>query len=286
VNNVKAIQKALIQKYQEAHERKLAPGLMSGFYDLDRLAGGMMAQEMIVVGGVPSAGKTTLAMNIGLAVAQSGVTVSVCSLETSAEKLIHRFHCMAGRVDGGPFLRGEPTEGDFPKITAGINRVNAIADRLLIHDESMSDTQLAAVCRRDYQRGARLFIVDYLQLIQSKGDGEFERVTKASKCIKSIAKELNCPVIVVSALSRQEKGKPRKPSLNDLKQSGQIEYDADKVYLLHCETNEDIRAVECDVAKNKDGAKGTVSLTLFACQFRFESTSPVSAEDVPHPYKD
>lgn len=281
-NNIKAIQKVLTAKYQLAHEKGAPPGLMSGFPDLDRVAGGMQGQEMIVIAGIQSSGKTSLAMNIVLNVAESGTKVSFNSLETSAEKLVHRYNCICGRVEGGRFLRGEPSERDFTKMTAGIGRMMKLDHMFIINDDPADDGQLRARCRQDYAAGARLFVVDYLQLIAVDSDSETERVTKASMCIKGIAKELNCPVIVMAALSRADKkAKPRRPILADLKQSSQIEYDADKVYLLHTDPTSNLRTVNCNVAKNKDGETGDVELTMFAAEFRFESASKIDDADVP-----
>lgn len=287
-NDIRTIQKTLINKYQAAHERQAPAGIMTGFRDLDRKAGGMMGQEMIVIGATPSAGKTTLLQNIFYNIALAGIITSFSSLETSAEKLVHRYNCMAGKVDGGPFLRGEPTEKDIEKMTIGQRLILAQNDRLIIHDHGMTTGQWAAQCRKDYQRGARVFGLDMLQLLESDAETEQQKVINASKCVKAVAKELDSPVICISSLSRagEEKGKkdkkPRKPVCSDLKHSSQIESDADKIYLLWCgDLTAAIRTVECNIAKNKDGELGLVEFTMFAGQFRMTDSSPVDDSDVP-----
>lgn len=284
-NDIRSIQKSLLAKYQVALERQAPTGLMTGFYDLDRKVGGMMGQEMIVIGATPSGGKTTLAQNIAFNIAEAGTVVSISSLETSAEKLVHRWNCMAGKVDGSPFLNGNPTEEDIAKMSMGQTRIMALKDRLLINDHGMTEGQWAAQCRKDHQAGARLFVLDMIQLLDAKGKDEFERVTNASKCIKRVAKELDCPVIAISSITRISKPQGKKssePTMHDLKQSGQIESDADKIYLLSSEDGlSAVRTVKLNVAKNKDGATGPIYLTLLASQFRFESQSQVDDADVP-----
>ena len=277
--DIQAVQRELIESYEAVMKGLKPAGIVTQFHDWNRKLGGMLGQEMIVIGGTPSSGKTTLAMNIGYNCAMSGIKVSLISMETSARKLVHRLHCMAANVDGGGFLRGGAGEREFQQMVVGVSAVGKVRQNLLIHDTTLTDGQLAAICRQDYQQGARLFVVDMLQNIQARGDKEFEMVTAASRCIKNIAKELDVPVIVTSALNRLDSdktGKVRRPTMHDLRQSGQIESDADKIVLLHCpaeEREKDIRAVTADVAKNKDGPLGTIALTLFASQFRFESAS-------------
>lgn len=281
--DVRALQQELQSDYEAALRRRAPMGILTGYTDLDRKCGGLMGQELVIVSGVPSSGKTTLCLNIAGRVAASGIKVSFISMETSAKKIVHRLQSMLGQVEGGRFMRGVPSESDFEKMTVGFSGVRRIADNLLIHDSgALTESQLLSTARQDYQAGTRLFVLDYLQLLRSKGDSETERVSNASKTAKGLAAELDVPVIVVSSLRRQELGKPRKPTMSDLRQSGQIEYDADKILLLHCEDIEPpVRSVECNVAKNKDGALGVVEFTFFAGQFRIESTSQSGDEDIP-----
>ena len=242
-----------------------------------------MGQELIIIAGNPSTGKTTLALNIAYRVARDGHKVSLISMETSAKKLVHRLHSLAGQVEGGKFLRGQVEDSDFAEMSQGVISVREIADNLLIHDcGAMTEGKLLSICRKDYQEGSRLFIVDYLQLLQARGESETEKTTNASKCLKGLAAELNCPVIAIASLHRQEVGKVRRPLMSDLRQSGQIEYDAEKIMLLYCEdVTLPIREVECNIAKNKDGPLDTVKLTMFSGQFRMENASAVSDDDVP-----
>lgn len=291
--DISTLQKRLVEIYEQA-ESGLTAGLTSDFVDFNRKLGGFMGQEMIVIGGTPSAGKTTLAINLAWQIACKGTVVSIKSLETSGTKLLHRLHCMAGRVDSAGFLHGSASQEDMEKMVVAMKTVADQRERIILSDDAMTDAQLVASCRQDYQKGARFFVVDMLQNIQTKADGETAKVSLASTCIKNLAKELNVPIVVTSALSRMEtdkQGKVRRPTMHDLRQSGQIESDADKIVLLHCPEREgDVREVTAIAAKNKDGPLGDISFTFFASQFRFETAAAISDSDVPaeqsHRYND
>jgi replicative DNA helicase len=281
---------SLLVDYENAANNSAPVGIQTGFIDLDRLGGGMMEQELIILAGLRSTGKTTLALNIAYNVAMAGIGVGIISLETSGKKLIHRLACYSGEISGSDLMRGRNLDTNAPKVTAAFGRIISFQERLLICERAdMSTTELGALCRRMHQRGARLFIIDYLQLLNTQGKSEYERITAASKFGKRLAKSLNAPVILLSALNREsEKGnKPRKPRLSDLRASGQIEYDADKAWLLYDPefkeefNNEESRHVALDFAKNKDGPTGTVNLTFFPKQFRMASAASVSDDYVP-----
>ena len=283
--NIPEEQQTLIDDYEAAHRGQRVPGVMTHFENLDAIAGGMKPAELIVIGGNPSSGKTTLALCIVARAAATGTTVSFFSGETGARNLVHRLHCMEARVDGGVFMNGQPSERDLQRMAVGAGKVAHYRDRLLIDDGSLG-RDLIAKARRHWQRGARLFVVDYLQLIDAPGATEFERVTNASKLGKRMAKELDSPVIFVSSLKRPEKGSSAKPKVADLRQSGQIEYDADKVLLLHVADDERdaaIRTVECHVAKHKDGPTGVCLMTMFASEFRMEPGTRGGPVEAPVP---
>lgn len=268
--------------YDAAHTQHRMPGILTGFTDLDHICGGMMPQEMIVLAGMPSAGKTTLALNIAYNVAAAGSSVGFISLETSGKKLVHRLACYVGEVEGGKLLRGQAEAEDVSRISTAFGNLVGVSSRLMLSEAGQPNVrEVEATARRMVQRGAQLIVVDYLQLLYSPGaKSEYDQTTQASKAIKGIARSLNVPVIVVSAFNREPvKGqKPRPPKLSDLRMSGQIEYDADKGLLLYdpefrteFNPHEATRKVACRVAKQKDGPLGTIELTFFPRQFRMES---------------
>jgi replicative DNA helicase len=281
--DIAAVQQELVNEYELAANGGKAMGLLTGYPDLDAMAGGMMPQEMIAIAGLRSSGKTSLAMNIAKRVAESGVVVGIQSLETSGKKLIHRMLAGIGRYDASLLLRGIKTAGLADQTMAAFRQIKTFRDRLII-DESGSITpeQLGAKSRRMIKLGAKLLIVDYLQLLIVPGKSEYERVTAASRCVKKLAKSLNVPVIVVASLNRESDRDSRKPKMSDLRASGQIEYDLDKAILLHSEDTAPIRKVTADVAKNKDGGVGEVGFTFYAPQFRFESIAKIDEKDVPY----
>src|SRR4029079_8184902 len=213
-------------------------GIETGFTDLDKMTTGLHPGEMIVIAARPSGGKTSLAMNIAEHVAiDQKLPVGVFSLEMTAESLVLRMLCSRSRVNLRSVREGFLAERDFPKMT---NSAGKLASAPLFIDDSsgLSILQLRAKARRMHQQfGIKLFVIDYLQLLHStskRADNRQQEISDISSGIKSLAKELNVPVIVLSQLNREvEREKGRPPRLSDLRESGAIEQDADLVGLLY-----------------------------------------------------
>ena len=189
-------------------------------------------------------GKTSLAMNIAEYVAiEQKLPVGVFSLEMTSESLVMRMLCSQARVNLRNVREGFLVERDFPKLTAAAGRLAGAP--LFIDDTSgISILQLRAKARRMWQQyGIKLFVIDYLQLLHStarRAENRQQEIADISNGIKSLAKELNVPVIVLSQLNRElEKDKDRKPRLSDLRESGAIEQDADVVCLLYKPSREE-----------------------------------------------
>lgn len=277
---------SIITDYEDAIATKKIPGLKTGFIDLDAIVGGLHPQQLILIAGSPSAGKTSLALNIAVRIIQrESITVGMLSLETSARKILHRLNCCIARVDGAPFLNGKPLERHLTKLMSSMNRIMTVGKRLKLYDESgLSAPQAASIMRMMYSQGARLFIVDYLQLLSSgeKHSKRVEEMTAVSKMLKGICKELNCPVIAISSINREAQRNNRKPQLSDLRETGQLEFDADIVLLLHAlDDRNDARSIDINVAKNKDGATGHCTLILVPSEFAFDDISHVNQTDLP-----
>jgi replicative DNA helicase len=272
-------------------------GLETGFADFDKMTDGLHAGEMVIIAARPSMGKTSLAMGIAEHVAVDlGQHVGVFSLEMTGESLILRMMCSLGRVNLRNIRDGFMSEADFPKLTQAASRINGAP--LHIDDTAgLSILQLRARARRMHQRhGIKLFVIDYLQLLNSSSRKAQENrqieIAEISSGIKALAKELGVPVIVLSQLNREiEKEKNRKPRLSDLRESGSIEQDADLVGLLYkpgTETEEGEAPAEADgvpvnllIAKQRNGPTGDVNLTFLKPYTRFESAAKFSDEDVP-----
>jgi replicative DNA helicase len=296
---VKDLVKKAIVTIEEYHKRQGAlTGLATGFSDLDKMTSGLHAGEMIVVAARPSMGKTSLAMNIAEHVAlEVRLPVGVFSLEMSADSLVLRMLCSRSRVNMRNVRDGFLAERDFPKLTGAAGK---LANAPLFIDDSsgLSILQLRAKARRMHQQyGIKLFVIDYLQLLHSTArkatENRQQEIADISNGIKSLAKELKVPVIVLSQLNRElEKDKNRKPRLSDLRESGAIEQDADLVGLLYRPSSgdDDENAAPADdeavpvnllIAKQRNGPTGDVHLTFLKSFTRFESAAKVSDEDVP-----
>ena len=274
-------------------------GVGTGFPDLDRMTDGLHGGEMIVVAARPSMGKTSLAMNIvEHVVLQQKLPVGVFSLEMTSESLVLRVLCSHAKVNLRSIREGFMSEHDFPKLTGAAGK---LSNAPLFIDDSpgLSILQLRARARRLWQQhGVKLFVIDYLQLLHSTArrsqDNRQQEIADISSGIKSLAKELGVPVIVLSQLNRElERDKSRKPRLSDLRESGAIEQDADVVGLLYkpsagddddgvaVEEQQDGVPVNLLIAKQRNGPTGDVNLTFLKSYTRFESAAKVSDEDIP-----
>jgi replicative DNA helicase len=300
--SVKDLVNKAISTIEEYHQREgTLTGLSSGYPDLDKMTTGFHGGEMIVVAARPSMGKTSLAMNIAEHVAlEEKVSVGVFSLEMTADSLMLRMLCSKARVNMRNIREGFLAERDFPKLTGAAGR---LAKSSLYIDDTpgLSILQLRARARRMFQQyGIKLFVIDYLQLLNStsrRAENRQQEIADISNGIKTIAKELDVPIIVLSQLNRElEKDKNRKPRLSDLRESGSIEQDADLVALLYKASNDDDENVEAApqqetkeqegepinllIAKQRNGPTGDVNLTFLKAFTRFESRSKISPEDM------
>jgi replicative DNA helicase len=271
-------------------------GLTTGFTDLDKMTDGLHAKEMIVIAARPSMGKTSLAMNIAEHVAvELGLPVGVFSLEMGSDSLVLRMMCSLAKVNLRSIREGFMNETDFPKLLHAAGRLSLA--KLFIDDTpGLSIMQLRARARRMHQQhGIKLFVIDYLQLLNSTAarakESRQQEIADISSGIKALAKELDVPIIVLAQLNREiEKEKNRKPRMSDLRESGSIEQDADLIGLLHKpDTDDDDAApVESDgiavnlvIAKQRNGPTGDVNLTFLKPYTRFENGSKVKDADVP-----
>jgi replicative DNA helicase len=297
---IKDLVKSAITQIEDFHQRQgLLTGVATGFTDLDKMTSGLHAGEMIVIAARPSMGKTSLAMNVAEHVAiEQKLPVGVFSLEMTSESLVLRMLCSRSRVNLRNVRDGFLAERDFPKLTGAAGKLASAP--LFIDDSSgLSILQLRAKARRmAQQHGIKLFVIDYLQLLHStarRAENRQQEIADISNGIKSLAKELEVPIIVLSQLNRElEKDKNRKPRLSDLRESGAIEQDADVVGLLYKPSSgddddssastgeeQDAVAVNLLIAKQRNGPTGDVNLTFLKSFTRFESAAKVSDDDVP-----
>lgn len=214
-------------------------GLTTGLVDLDNLTNGFSPTQLIIVAARPAVGKTAFALNIACAAAKSTKkNIAVFSLEMPAEQLIMRMISSLGQVDNKKLQTGKLENEDWRRINEAISQL--AETNVFFHDAGgVTASEIKAKCRRlsTQGEGLGLVIIDYLQLIDSSSKYSGSRqqeVSEISRSLKTMALELEVPVIALSQLSRSvEKREDKKPVLSDLRESGSIEQDADIVAALH-----------------------------------------------------
>lgn len=244
-------------------------GLKTGYNNLDNIIGGLRKSEYILLGARPSIGKTALAINIAENLLTQGKTVAFFSYEMSKVQLVERLLKSASMVETG--YKRNMSADEWRKLQ---NAANFFINRNLFIDDnpnkSVSDMQ--SMCRKlKRQKGLDLVIIDYLQKVKSNVRGsKREQLEQVSNDIKNMAKMLNVPVLVVSSLSRANETRDIKvPVMSDLRETGQLEFDADVIMFLHRQyyydrTNENIkRDADIVVAKNRNGKVGRTKLKWF-----------------------
>ncbi|MFN0063897.1 MAG: replicative DNA helicase [Myxococcaceae bacterium] len=258
-------------------------GLPTGYIDLDLQLTGLHPGELIIVAARPGVGKTALALNIAQHVAvKENKAVGIFSLEMPADQLLMRLLASSARVDMKKLRGGRLTPTDEQKFQ---EVAGALFNAPLYIDDtgSLSPFDLRAKARRLRQKDTSLglLVVDYLQLMNLKGKVESRQVevSEISRSLKSLAKELDLPIIALSQLNRKvEERKGGKPMLSDLRESGAIEQDADVVMFIHRDDSEEGEApprgatpVELIVAKQRNGPIGSIDLVFLSEYTRFES---------------
>jgi len=254
-------------------EQTALTGTPSGFKDLDEITGGFQPGNLIILAARPSMGKSALVTNIAEnAALEHGKPVALFSLEMSEAELAQRFVASQARIRGEELRKGRVSESRWPKILEACQR---LSDAPLYVDDSsdIGILELRAKARRLHQQsesGLGLIVLDYLQLMRadSRVENRVEAVGQMSRGLKILARELEVPVIALSQLSRAvEQRHEKKPILSDLRESGNIEQDADLVMFIYRDEyydRESEREGEADIiiAKHRNGALGDVTLTF------------------------
>lgn len=255
-------------------------GVPTGFVDLDNLLTGLHGGELVIVGARPSMGKSSFGMNVvDYAATMAGKTAAVFSLEMPKDQLAMRLLCGDARVDMQAVRHGALHDEDWVRLSAALGPLAAA--NIYIDDTSgITPSQLRSRCRRlKMERGLDLIVVDYLQLMaaDTRAENRQHEVSEISRGLKSIAKELNVPLVALAQLSRAgAQRSDKRPILSDLRDSGAIEQDADVILFLHREeyydpNTEDKNVAEVIVAKQRNGPLGTVKLAWLGQYTRFAS---------------
>lgn len=256
------------------------PGIPTGFHDLDSLTQGLQRTDLIILAARPAMGKTAVALNLARNVAKTGLPVIIFSLEMSEEQLMSRLIAIETGIETSRQRNGELRREEWGLLAHGVSELSKIP--IAINDRSSTGVaEMRAQCRQLAAKMGQppgLIIVDYLQLMEGRGtDNRVQEVSRITRSLKGMAKELDTPVMALSQLSRAvEQRTNKRPMLSDLRESGSIEQDADLVAMLYRDEyynpeTPDRGITEVIIAKSRHGSVGTVRL-LFESQFtRFRS---------------
>ena len=286
--------KETFRRIEASAHREGLTGITTGFVDLDQLLCGMNAGDLIVLAARPSMGKTALALNMIEHAAMSQPdwlqrkpVVLHFTLEMGRQSIVSRMLCSIARVEAHRIRSGRIPSDDLHLLTAACDQLSRAS--IFIDDTSaLSMMTLRSRARRQKARtGLDLIMVDYLQLLSfPKSESRQQEISDISRSLKSLARELEVPVVALAQLSRQvELRDDKRPQLSDLRESGSIEQDADVVLLLYrpeyypaLRDEENKGLAEVIIAKQRNGPTGIVRLQFFESTMRFENRAPSATE--------
>jgi replicative DNA helicase len=274
----------------EGEARGPIPYVLSGFAGLDEFLGGFQRSDLLIVGGRPSMGKTSLALSLARnAAVEQGACVALFSLEMAREPLVLRLLASEAEVDSRQVRLGHHTEQQEQRIMDAIGRLSE-APIYIDDTPQLRVVEMRSKTRRlFYERGVDLIIVDYLQLMMGdrRSDNRVQEVSDISRALKGLAREINAPVLAVSQLSRAPEGRAsHEPQLSDLRESGSIEQDADVVIFVYRDeyyyTSKDDwerehpgesypPPADIIIAKHRNGPTGVVKLLFKPRMAKFEN---------------
>lgn len=268
-------------------------GVPSGLLDLDEITSGFQNGELIIIAGRPGMGKTSLILTIARnASVDYMIPIGIFSLEMSNSQLAMRLLCAEARVDSHLVRTGKLPKQQWKNLSMSVG-VLAEAPIFLDDTPAIGITELRAKARRlKAKNEIKLLIVDYLQLMQgpSSSESRQQEISLITRSVKSLAKEINTPVIVVSQLSRApEMRSDKRPQLSDLRESGAIEQDADLVIFLfrkwmYTRDEEDRRKADIIVAKQRNGPTGTKQAVFIDRYAKFESATLYDETETEVPF--
>ncbi len=263
------------------HSGDTITGLATGLSDLDEMTSGLQPSDLVIVAGRPSMGKTTLVMNMAEnAAIKENRPVLVFSMEMPSDSLAMRMMSSLGRIDQHRIRTGKLDDDDWPRVTSAVHMLSEAP--LFIDDTpALSPAEMRARARRLAKEHGQLglIVVDYLQLMKVPGfkaDSRTAEISEISRSLKSLAKELEVPVVALSQLNRSlEQRQDKRPVMSDLRESGAIEQDADLICFIYRdevyhEDSPDKGIAEIIVAKQRNGPIGRVRVAFLGKYTRFE----------------
>jgi len=259
-------------------------GVATGYTDLDNLTSGLQSGDLVVLAGRPSMGKTALALNIAENVAiDQNLPVAIFSMEMSSEQLTTRLLGSVGKVNATKLRSGQDLDpDDWDRLSEALGRLN---DAPIFIDQggALNSYELRARARRLQRQEGQLglIVIDYIQLMSAAGGRQSENrateVSEISRSLKSLAKELNVPIVALSQLNRALESRPdKRPMMSDLRESGAIEQDADVILFIYRddqynEDSPDKGLAEILISKQRNGPTGKIKLTFLGEYTRFEN---------------
>lgn len=276
-----------------AKNKRTITGLETGFPDFDKITTGLHGGEMIILAARPGMGKTALALNMAsFAAMHTKKAVAIFNLEMSAEMLVNRMIASVGQIDSYKLQTGNMLEKDWQRYNEALLQLSET--NIFIEDNvSVTAQDIRAKCRRlaNSETGLGLVVIDYLQLINSgsrRVESRQVEVSEISRALKTMAVELDVPVIALAQLSRSaEKRESNQPMLSDLRESGSLEQDADMVLFINRKDyyekakdfNNKIVPAELIIAKHRKGGLGTVNLLFELNMLSFKSVLKVNGDE-------
>ena len=276
-----------------AKNKRTITGLETGFPDFDKITTGLHGGEMIILAARPGMGKTALALNMAsFAAMHTKKAVAVFNLEMSAEMLVNRMIASVGQIDSYKLQTGNMLERDWQRYNEALSQLSET--NIYIEDNvSVTAQDIRAKCRRlaNSETGLGLVVIDYLQLINSgsrRVESRQVEVSEISRALKTMAVELDVPVIALAQLSRSaEKRESNQPMLSDLRESGSLEQDADMVLFINRKDyyekakdfNNKIVPAELIIAKHRKGGLGTVNLLFELNMLSFKSVLKANGDE-------
>lgn len=290
----------VLQTIHELHEREHlddVTGVSTGFIALDKITSGLQKGDLVIVAGRPSMGKTSFAMNIAEHIAiEEGLPVAVFSMEMGAEQLGMRVLGSVGRINQNHLRTGKLTDEDWEHLTVAIEKTR---DTQLFIDETpgLSALELRSRARRLHRTcgGLGMIMVDYIQLMSAPSNNENRQaqISEISRGLKSLARELECPVVALSQLSRAVENRPdKRPLMSDIRESGAIEQDADIIMFVYREEyylqkdgdssnqaklEEAKGKADIIIGKHRNGATGVIKLAFHGEFTRFDNLAYTEA---------
>ena len=260
---------------ESKHETQAQPGILTDFYDFDAMTGGLQPSDLIIVAGRPSMGKTAVSLGIAQNIAKTyRLPIAIFSLEMSKEQLVQRLLSSEAGIEANRLRAGRVSQNEWEPFN---NALTSLSEMPIFIDDTPNIvvSEIRSKCRRlqaEQGKNLGLVLLDYLQLMEGGGDNRVQELSRITRSLKGLARELNVPVIALSQLSRGVEARTNKrPMMSDLRESGSIEQDADLIVMLYRDEyynpdTPDRGITEMIIAKHRNGPTGIVKL-LFEPQY-------------------